>query len=724
MYPRFLSKCLKMGQFGQITHTHTYAVPFHTRKVFTTLRVNSHSFLGRTVPFFPSMLVTMGEGSGTPTEPHHTPSPKAQQTSPTATLSQSLPPITTVTIPNIIPTDIPQLRQYTRRARIAQSSALLPVADEPASPIGDGSQEIEEMMTYLEKMPQSRGGGWRHERKQSLSECSPAAEVATVSGPPATISVPTGSDVVPTASPIFTTDTVTTPYSRRKEMEKDAQRINEQVARDAEIARIHTEEELQIMIDGLDRNNETVAKYLQEYEQFAAELSIRERIELISDLVKYQDNYAKVLKYQTQQKEIREKFDPVWKQIQDFVPMGSKEEGERFKRKGLSLEQDSAKKLWALVKETLSIRSATSDKKKELWVELKRLYEPDVEDQLWTQTKALMHDPVEWRLYDSCGIHHILSRDQEIFIRSTRLQIVQDREVIEGILFSDEFPLPEEVPTASEEKFPLLKKRDATAEKFALLMKTRLSHGLPRSIEGKVTTSKPQTLEEAIDIAQRVMDQYRNTNTNNRYNNYQPQQNQRQEAVKDYAATPAKNNRYAGNFPFCKRCTLHHTGPYTVKCNNCNKVGHLTKNCQNKRPATGCNQLPVIVVCHACGEKWHYTNQCQKTNINARGRGYLLRDKNAHQDPNVVTEEKRLEDIPVVKEFPDIFPEDLPGLPPIHQVEFQINLIPGTTPIHIVQFLDSQGLHVDPAKIKAVKNWETPTTPTELRQFLGLTGYY
>nr|GEV40491.1 ribonuclease H-like domain-containing protein [Tanacetum cinerariifolium] len=37
---------------------------------------------------------------------------------------------------------------------------------------------------------------------------------------------------------------------------------------------------------------------------------------------------------------------------------------------------------------------------------------------------------------------------------------------------SDELPLPEEVPTVSEEKFPLLKKRDATAEKIALLMKT------------------------------------------------------------------------------------------------------------------------------------------------------------------------------------------------------------------------------------------------------------
>ncbi|GKC79115.1 putative reverse transcriptase domain-containing protein [Tanacetum coccineum] len=48
--------------------------------------------------------------------------------------------------------------------------------------------------------------------------------------------------------------------------------------------------------------------------------------------------------------------------------------------------------------------------------------------------------------------------------------------------------------------------------------------------------------------------------------------------------------------------------------------------------------------------------------------------------------------------------------------------------ISIVQFLghviDSQGIHIDPAKIEAIKNWTSPTTPTEVRQFLGLFGYY
>ncbi|GKC33310.1 reverse transcriptase domain-containing protein [Tanacetum coccineum] len=188
--------------------------------------------------------------------------------------------------------------------------------------------------------------------------------------------------------------------------------------------------------------------------------------------------------------------------------------------------------------------------------------------------------------------------------------------------------------------------------------------GLPRSIEGNVTASKPQTLEEAINIAQRLMDQvtkhvpmqvsndnkrkfddrrtfnnnsrsnYRNTN--NRYNNHR-QQNRRQEAGRAYAVTSSENGRYAGDLPLCKRCNYHHTGPCTGRCNNCNRMGHLSKNCRSKKPATRSNQLPVTVVCHACGEKGHYTNQCRKTNINAQGRAYMLRDKNAHQDPNVVT---------------------------------------------------------------------------------------
>ncbi|GJX76288.1 reverse transcriptase domain-containing protein [Tanacetum coccineum] len=191
--------------------------------------------------------------------------------------------------------------------------------------------------------------------------------------------------------------------------------------------------------------------------------------------------------------------------------------------------------------------------------------------------------------------------------------------------------------------------------------------GLPRSIEGNVTTSKPQTLEEASTLTQRLMDQvikhnfmqgtndhkrkfndrrtftnknnYQNNrnNNNNRNNYHQQQHNRRQETVRAYAATLTKNSRYTRSLPLCKKCTLHHTGPCSVKCQTCNKVGHQTRNCRNKGPATGSNLQPVSVTCHACGEKGHYRTQCPKANNSAYGRAYLLRDKNTHQDLNVVT---------------------------------------------------------------------------------------
>nr|GFC25427.1 putative reverse transcriptase domain-containing protein [Tanacetum cinerariifolium] len=45
------------------------------------------------------------------------------------------------------------------------------------------------------------------------------------------------------------------------------------------------------------------------------------------------------------------------------------------------------------------------------------------------------------------------------------------------------------------------------------------------------------------------------------------------------------------------------------------------------------------------------------------------------------SEGKRLEDMPIVRDFPEVFPEDLPGIPPARLVEFQIDLVPGVVPI-------------------------------------------
>nr|GEU56837.1 hypothetical protein [Tanacetum cinerariifolium] len=205
-----------------------------------------------------------------------------------------------------------------------------------------GSNDTEEMVNVLSSMQAanilSSGGA-------TTASVSPA-DVFLTAG------VPTVSGSFPTISAIFTTASVVTPYTRRlrgitigslwpmripiisakdkgkkkvtktevpkkkklqeqidaqvaREMEeefaRENQRLSEQVVRDSKIARIHVEEELKLMIEGLDRSNEVIAKHLSEYEQAEANLSVKEKIELISELVKYQDHLAEILKYQAQQ---------------------------------------------------------------------------------------------------------------------------------------------------------------------------------------------------------------------------------------------------------------------------------------------------------------------------------------------------------------------------------------------------------------------------------------
>nr|GEY43823.1 synaptobrevin, longin-like domain protein [Tanacetum cinerariifolium] len=360
-------------------------------------------------------------------------------------------------------------RQYTRRARIAQSSALPPIADEPASPVRDVSQgeacptnscfiadqdgatiaksstlphdsaprevEINRLKERV-KILEDKGGvigdrsgddapikGRRIDEEEvatervssdteevRLDEGEVTAERAKVptgsrfipTAGPSAAKVPTGSDVVPTASPVFATATVVTPYRRRKgkevmvesetpkkqklqeqidaqiarelkeQLEREDQRRAEQIARDAEIARIHAKEELQSMIDGLDSNNETVAKYLEEYRQFSSELHMERRIELISDLVKYQDNYTKVYKFQS-----------------------SKEEAKRIKRKGINLEQESAKKQKSSEEITKEVKS--SDEVPE--EKIKEMMQLVPIEEVYVKSLQVKHPIIDWEVH-------------------------------------------------------------------------------------------------------------------------------------------------------------------------------------------------------------------------------------------------------------------------------------------------------------------------------------
>nr|GFC07542.1 hypothetical protein [Tanacetum cinerariifolium] len=78
--------------------------------------------------------------------------------------------------------------------------------------------------------------------------------------------------------------------------------------------------------------------------------------------------------------------------------------------------RDDLIKLWDFVKERFSTTNPTDDKEKELWVELKRLFEPDTKDELW-KLQRHMHDPLTWRLYDTCGVYHVSTeKGMDIFM--------------------------------------------------------------------------------------------------------------------------------------------------------------------------------------------------------------------------------------------------------------------------------------------------------------------
>ncbi|GJZ06708.1 reverse transcriptase domain-containing protein [Tanacetum coccineum] len=286
--------------------------------------------------------------------------------------------------------------------------------------------------------------------------------------------------------------------------------------------------------------------------------------------------------------------------------------------------------------------------------------------------------------------------------------------------------------------------------------------GLPRSIEGNITASKPQTLEEPITITQRLMDQVTKHNSVQGTNDHKRKFDDR----RTFNNNNYQNNRADKSFISISLASMLNILPitldttYDIEMADGNLVGTNTI-------IQGCTLILLnqpfkidlmtiklgsfdVVIGMNWLSKYHARIICDEkvVHIPINGETLIIRVFIA-QVMEKKSDEKRLEDISAVREFLEVFPEDLPGLPPIRQEEFQIDLISGAAPVTRAPYrlaplemqelsdqlqkladrvlrhvIDSQGIYVDPAKIKAVKNWAPPTTPTEIRQFLGLAGYY
>ncbi|GJU60126.1 hypothetical protein Tco_1237892 [Tanacetum coccineum] len=299
--------------------------------------------------------------------------------------------------------------------------------------------------------------------------------------------------------------------------------------------------------------------------------------------------------------------------------------------------------------------------------------------------------------------------------------------------------------------------------------------GLPDNIQGNVIAAEPTKLQDAIRVANNLMYQklkgYARSAENKRRLDNNPRDNRGQQPVFKRQIVGGQNvarvyhlsgnnekKVYVGSLPYCNKYKFHHAGPCTVR------PGHFRKDCpklrnQNRRNKTG-------------NKNGNKTGNQAGSN-EATTKAYAIRGGGGNPDSNVVTVvalldvakpstldtvklDKWIEDVPIVREFPEVFPEDFPGLPLARQVEFQIDLVPGAAPVarapkehewrlklimrllkkeelyakfskcefwlSKVQFLghviDREGIHVDPAKIESIKDWASPKTPTEIRQFL------
>nr|GFB11123.1 putative reverse transcriptase domain-containing protein [Tanacetum cinerariifolium] len=260
----------------------------------------------------------------------------------------------------------------------------------------------------------------------------------------------------------------------------------------------------------------------------------------------------------------------------------------------------------------------------------------------------------------------------------------------------------------------------------------------PQSMQEAIKFATEMMDKKMLTVIERQVKNKRKFKDTFRNNQNQQQPFKRNNVAWAYTTGPGDKKPYGGTKPLCTKCNYHHDRPCAQKFTNCKRIGHLACDCKsrpvaatNNQRAQGTNQR--VLTCFECGAQGHFKNDCPKLKNGNRGnqagngnvvaRAYFVGTAGTNPNSNVVTgsnnghetrlniisctkiqkyllkgcpiflahvttrkaedksKEKRLEDVPIVQDFLEVFPKDLPSIPPTCQVKFQINLIPGAAPI-------------------------------------------
>nr|GFB61213.1 hypothetical protein [Tanacetum cinerariifolium] len=327
----------------------------------------------------------------------------------------------TAPIPPVTQTNTTPIRQYSRRARIAHSSALLTVADEPASPVRDVSEG--------EACPTESGFIADQDRATiTKSSTLPHDSVPRVTSP----AVDEGS-MQQTISEL--TALCTSLQRQHSELlakfqaqEVEILRLKErvQVLEDREsVAAKQSGDNAPIKGRSINEGEAAVERISDDSKELARVLTSMDAVTVLAGWIDIPTGSgsiptagppaanistnsevvltAKKMKEMMQLVPIEEVYVQALQVKHPIIDWKVYTEGQRSYWKIIrlggssacyqffidllkQLDREDLNQLWALVKRYLSIRPITSEKEMELYVELKRLYEPDPEDQLWTQT--------------------------------------------------------------------------------------------------------------------------------------------------------------------------------------------------------------------------------------------------------------------------------------------------------------------------------------------------